>query len=426
MNELSLPESPHPRVVIIGGGFGGITLARKLRGRHFQVVLLDRHNYHTFLPLLYQVATGGLEADSVAYPIRKIFHRQRNFYFRMANVERIDTDTRNIITNAGTVTYDYLVIATGSNTNFFGLADAARHAMQLKSVPHALDVRSLLLQNFEKELAGAEKPDGLLNIIVVGGGPTGVEVAGALAEFRAHVVPSDYPEIGKSRVSIRLVEASDRLLGAFATRSGKAARTYLEELDVDVSLQTTLKSYDGTVALMGDGTEVHSSCVIWCAGVTGDSPTGLGDHVLDKNGRLRVDGMNRLKGHEAVFAIGDVALMETDKDYPNGHPMVAQVALQQGRLLAANLVRLTKGQKTVPFRYRELGSLATVGRNKAVAEFPLAHFRGLVAWLLWMGIHLMQLVGFRNRMVVLVNWVWSYWSYDRAIRLIIRPFKKVN
>jgi NADH dehydrogenase len=420
---LALPRSEHPRVVILGGGFGGIQLARRLRRKPLQVVLVDRHNYHTFQPLLYQVATGGLEPDSIAYPLRKIFAGQKNFFFRMAEALEIRPAENRVITSEGDVAYDYLVVATGGATHYFGLTNLQKHALPLKTVPDALDLRSLLLQNFEKAQTLGEH-GGLLNVVVVGGGPTGVEVAGALGEFRRHVVPSDYAGLQPGNVNIWLVEAVDRLLGAFSEKSSESATRCLERLGVQVRLNTTVKDYDGEKATLGDGTVLHAACLVWSAGVKGSFPSGLGEHAAARGNRLKVDAFNRVEGHENVFAIGDAAFMTADTAWPAGHPMVAQPAIQQGRLLARNLERLLNKTPLTPFRYRDLGSLATVGRNKAVAEFGRLRFGGFTAWVLWLAIHLVSLVGFRNRIVVFVNWVWNYFSYDRAIRLIIRPYDR--
>ncbi len=420
---LSLPAAPKGRVVILGGGFGGIELARSLRRSSFQVVLIDRNNYHTFQPLLYQVATGGLEPDSIAYPIRKIFRRQRNLLFRMDEAERVDTESNTVHTRSGTVPYDFLVVATGGASHFFGNDALEAQALGLKCMTDALDVRSLLLQNFEKAQAGPSGDAGLLNVVIVGGGPTGVEIAGALAEFKKHVVPADYPEISPAQVNIVLVEAAGRLLGGFSGTSARRALRALTSMGVQVRLETSLREYDGRVAVLSDGSHMATNLLLWSAGIKGCRPDGL-NRAAGKNNRLQVNAFNRVEKCENVFAIGDAAVMAGDPDWPDGHPMVAQPAIQQGRHLGKNLRRIQNKKPLIPFRYKDLGSLATIGRNRAVAEFGHIRFGGAVAWWLWMAVHLMALVGYRNRLIVFINWVWSYFSYDRAIRLIIRPFRR--
>lgn len=420
-----VPMTNKPRVLIIGGGFGGITLAKTLRNSPFQIVMIDKHNYHTFQPLLYQVATGGLEPDSIAFPLRKIFKNQENFIFRMASVESVDT-TQNIVnTSIGEIRYDYLVLATGSATNFFGMNDLEKEAVGMKSIPEALDLRSLILQNFETALqqANGEIKDVLLKFVVVGGGPTGVETSGALAELKRHVLPSDYPELDLRQMEIHLLEAGNQLLAGMSEKSSTDAKDALEELGVHVWLNTMVTGYDGTHISTNLDKELEASTVIWAAGVKGNLIEGLGKEVIERGNRLAVDEFNKVKGYNNVFAIGDLALMRTE-DYPNGHPQVAPGAIQQGERLGKNLLRIYKKQELVPFRYFDKGSMATIGRNKAVMDFRKLHLKGFVAWLGWMFVHILYLIGFRNRLVVFVNWVWSYFTYDKGTRLIIRPFRK--
>ncbi len=421
--QLELPESSNPRIVIIGGGFGGIQLAKELKDKDFQVVLIDRNNFHTFQPLLYQVATGGLEPDSIAFPIRKIFQGASNIYFRMAEVLNIDTTNNTIDTSIGEINFRYLVIATGSTNNFFGMADIEKNGMPLKSLKEALDLRSLLLQNLEKALNDPSQREACLNFVVVGGGPTGVEVAGALGELTKHVLPNDYQELNQNEVNIYLIESNKMILSSMAPQSSAKALKFLNKLGVKVLLDTRLISYDGEKVLLSSGTTILASTLIWSAGVQGQIINGIPINAIQKGNRFIVNRFNQIEGFTNIFAIGDVAIMKEEK-YPNGHPMVAPVALQQATLLARNILSVTLSNSWKQFSYRDKGSMATIGRNKAVAEVGLIRFQGAFAWLVWMIVHLMSLVGFRNRLVVLINWIWNYFSYDRAIRIIVRPFVK--
>ncbi|MEM9022360.1 MAG: NAD(P)/FAD-dependent oxidoreductase [Bacteroidota bacterium] len=422
---MNIPETNHPRVVIIGGGFGGLMLAKSLRGKNFQVVLIDRHNYHTFQPLLYQVATSGLEPDSIAYPIRKIFEGYPEFYFRMASAERIDAAAQTLHTNIGPVRYDHLVVATGSDTNFFGLEGLQTRSMAMKSVPDALDLRSLILQNFEKALLtkDLEERESLMNFVIVGGGPTGTELAGALGELKRHVLPKDYPDLDIRRMNIHLIEAAPRVLAAMSEVASEKAARFLEKLGVQVWTDLRVTTYDGRLVNTSGGQEFRSHTVIWAAGVMGAPVEGLPAEALQRNFRVAVDAFSRVEGQENIYAIGDVAHMPTEA-YPKGHPMMAQPAMQQGQHLARNLKRSLQGKPMVPFRFKDLGSMATVGRNLAVVDLPRFRFQGFFAWFVWMFIHLIQLVGFRNKLVVLLNWMWSYYKFDRGTRLIIRPFRR--
>lgn len=425
MNGLNIPETNLPRVVIIGCGFGGLTLAKQLKNKPFQVVLLDKHNYHTFQPLLYQVATAGLEPDSIAYPIRKIFKNQENFFFRMCTANGIDSAQKTVETSLGSLHYDYLVIATGSDTNYFGNKKIEALAMPMKTVPEALNLRSLILQNFEDSLLTADlkEQEGLMNYVIVGGGPTGVELAGALAELKNHVLPNDYPDLDIRKMNIHLVEASGSLLAAMSKQSQEKSAKFLKNLGVQVWLNTLVKDYDGKV-VETNKKAIPTKTLIWAAGVKGNIIKGLPEQDY-KNGRYLVNEFNKLQSVDCVFAIGDVALMETQAK-PKGDPMVAQTAIQQGALLAKNLQRIVQGKKTKAFSYNDKGSMATVGRNLAVVDIGGVRFQGAFAWFIWMFIHLIALVGFRNRLIALNNWLVNYFSYDKGIRLIIRPFKRFS
>jgi NADH dehydrogenase len=422
---IDVPEVQIPRVVIIGGGFGGIQLAKNLSKKEVQVVLLDRNNYHTFQPLLYQVATAGLEADSIAFPIRKIFIGQKNFYFRLANVEKIAPEEKKIYTNIGSIAYDYLVVATGSKTNYFGLEQVKQNSMAMKTVIQALDLRSYMLQNFEKALDtdDLEERDARMSFVIVGGGPTGVELAGALAELKNHVLPNDYPELDVRRMQIHLVEAADTVLNNLDAKSSQKTIDFLRKLGVNVWLKTQVTGYEGITVFTNTGKNLIAKNLIWTAGVQGNIPNGFKPDMIVRGNRLIVDEFNQIKGVEKVFAIGDCACMTTEK-YPKGHPMVAPVAMQQGVLLADNLMKEIAGKSKKPFEYKDKGSMATIGKNKAVVEIGSYKSQGAFAWFIWMFVHVISLVGTRNKFVVISNWLWNYVNYDRSNRIIIRPFNK--
>jgi len=412
------------KIVIIGGGFGGIELAKKLRNKNVDVVILDKHNYHTFQPLLYQVATGGLEADSIAFPIRKIFKGQKNLKFRVTEVKKVIPEMNRLETTIGDIDYDYLVIATGSTSNYFGQTEISQNAMPMKSIPEALNLRSLILQNLEAAIIAKdpERENELLNFVVVGGGPTGVETAGAIGELKKHVLKNDYPELDLDKVNIYLIEGSPELLGAMSVQAQQKSKQFLEELGVTVYTEARVQGYDGRTLSLVDGRNIGSATVIWSAGVKGVVLDGLNTEVVVRGNRLKVNEINLVDSYQNIFAVGDVAAMITEET-PNGHPGVAPAAIQQGKLLATNLINLIENKPTTPFKYFDKGAMATVGRNRAVVDINKIRFQGIFAWFTWMFVHLMTLVGFRNKLVVFVNWVWSYFSYDRGTRLIIRPFK---
>jgi NADH:ubiquinone reductase (H+-translocating) len=424
MSSISFNELTYPKVVIIGGGFAGLRLAKLLSKKKYKVFLLDKNNYHTFQPLLYQVATGGLGSDAIAYPFRKVIGPLPNVAFRMADVERIDAENNKVITNIGNFDYDYLVVATGATTNFFNNSSIEHWSMPLKSIPESLDVRSELLQEFEKAMAAPTLVDKqrILNFVIVGAGPTGVELSGAMAEIKTNVLPNDYRELDPNLMTIHLIEAGPRVLSAMSEKSSEAAAKFLRNMGVHVLVNTAVQEYDGQTLKLSNGTTMNTETVIWSAGVKGKLIDGLNDTAIER-GRYKVDAHNKINGYDNIFAIGDNAVMIT-ADTPKGHPMMAPVAMQQAALLAENLVNITKNKPLKPFKYFDKGSMATIGRNKAVVDLPFFKFKGWFAWYVWMFVHLIMLIGFRNRFVVLLNWVWSYFSYQRAIRLIIRPFKK--
>jgi len=421
---MNIPESNLPRVVIIGSGFGGLQIAKTLKNKRFQVVMLDKNNYHTFQPLLYQVATAGLEPDSIAYPVRKIFKNQTNFLFRMAEVANIDTTNKIISTNIGDLDYDHLVIASGSTTNFFGMKDVQHNAMSMKSVAEALDLRSLILQNFEKALLSDSKyeQEALMSFAIVGAGPTGVELAGALAELKRHVLPSDYPDLDIRRMSIHLIEMADEVLPPMSAKASKKAYQYLEDLGVTLWMNQSVQAYDGQTITFKKAKPLASKTLIWAAGVKGNLIAGIDENSVFR-GRYKVNRFNQIAGYDNIYAIGDVAWMET-KLYPEGLPMLAQVAIQQGQRLGANLIQWQKNSEPKEFEYKDLGTMATIGRNKAVADLGKLRFQGLFAWYVWMFVHLIALVGFRNKVITFFNWFYNYLNFDRGVRLIIRKFEK--
>lgn len=424
---VNIPESNLPRVVIVGAGFAGLQLARTLGKEAAQVVIIDRHNYHTFQPLLYQVATSGLEPDSIAYPIRNIFPSKSGVLFRMAHAQSIDVERKTLHTNIGSIPYDQLIIATGSATNFFGMEDVARDAMPMKTIPEALNLRSLVLQSFESALltSDLQERERLMNFVIVGGGPTGVELAGALAELKTHILPADYPDLDIRRMNIHLIEAGDRVLSPMSEEASAKAEQFLQNLGVKVWLKTQVTGYDGHTVETNLDKSLPAETLIWAAGVKGTPIPGLDSKVVNRANRILVDEFNRVKGYESIYAAGDVAAMSTE-EFPNGHPMMAQAAMQQGQLLGKNLKRQFAGKAPIPFQYKDKGSMATVGRNLAVVDLPQFKFQGFFAWFVWMFIHLISLVGFRNRLIVLMNWGWSYFRFDKGIRLIIRPFNRVS
>jgi len=418
-------KSKFPQVVIIGGGFGGLEVAKALADEPVEVLLLDKHNYHTFQPLLYQVATGSLESGSIAFSLRKNFDNQKNFHFRMAEVTKVNADENIIETNIGEIAYDYLVIATGSTTNFFGNKDIEHNAMPMKSIPEALNLRYLILQNLEEAVIQTtkEEREPYLNFVLVGAGPTGVELAGALAELRNHVLTKDYPELEKEHMKVYLVDFLPKVLGPFSDQASAAAKDFLTKMGVEVLLNVKVENYDGSVITFGDGRSIRTKNVIWSAGVMGVVPDGFNKDIVERGNRLRIDNICRVAGYENIFAIGDVAAMITDET-PKGHPGVAQVAIQMGKNTGENILHIIKNEPTVPFKYFDKGSLATIGRNKAVADLGKIKFQGFFAWVIWMFVHLISLLGFRNKVVVFINWVGSYISNNGGSRLIIRRYVK--
>ncbi|HLC83085.1 MAG TPA: NAD(P)/FAD-dependent oxidoreductase [Bacteroidia bacterium] len=420
-------ESSQKRIVIVGGGFGGLQLARKLLKSDYQIVLIDKNNYHQFQPLFYQVATAGLEPSTISFPFRKIFQKNKNIHIRVAEVKAIRSADNQLDTSIGVIDYHYLVIAIGADTNFFGNQKMMELAYPMKSVSEALSLRNTILQNYEDALSESdrEKRKQLMNVVVVGGGATGVEVAGTLAEMRKSILPKDYPELDFKMMQVYLLEGSPKVLNVMSENASKKAEEYLRELGVNVFLNSRVKDYDGENVFLENGKEIPTKTLVWAAGVTGNKIQGLNPDVITPTNRIKVNRNNRVEGYQNVFAIGDIALMIEEK-YPKGHPQVAQVAIQQAVALSKHFKNLLENKSSTDFSYKDLGSMATIGRNKAVADLPNIKFAGFFAWLIWMFIHLMSLVGGKNRLFAFINWAWSYITFDQSLRLIIKPKAKIK
>ena len=422
---VNIPETAHKRIVIVGAGFGGLKLAQKLVGSGYQIVLIDKNNYHQFQPLFYQVASSGIEPSSILFPLRKIFQKRKDVYIRVGEVYSVDTDKKEIQTSLDAVWYDYLVIASGVNSNFFGMKNLEEYAIPMKSASEAMALRNRLLQSFEKAvtLRDQDARKALLNVIVVGGGPTGVEVAGAIAEMKKFVLHKDYPDLNFDEMQISLIEGSPALLGGMSKNASQKALFYLTQLGINVLLNTQVTDYDGSILSLKNGAPIETKTVIWAAGISGVVPGGFSEDTIGRGKRLLVDEYNRVHGLNDVYSIGDVALMPSS-DYPNGHPQVAQVAIQQGKNLARNFLTMQRTDQLRPFKYIDRGSMATIGRNRAVADLSFIKFSGFIAWLTWMFVHLMAIVGVKNRLFIFINWMWNYLTYDQSLRLILWAAKK--
>lgn len=412
-------------VVIAGAGFAGIQLAKKLSPKYFQVVLIDKNNYHQFQPLLYQVATGGLEPSSISFPLRKIFQRKKHVYIRMAEVTSVSSENKTVHTNIGDIEYDYLILATGAEPNFFGNKQLQENAYSMKSVSEALLLRNILLQNYENALTATDQKqrDAYLNVVIVGGGPTGVELAGAIAEMKREILPKDYAELNFENMHIYLLEGAHTLLNGMSKDAGATAIRYLNKLGVDVQTNTLVKNYDGFTVQLSNGESIQSRCLIWAAGVKSAAIPGIHTGAAAASNRIEVDRYNEILNQKGVYAIGDIALMKTDQ-WPGGHPQVAQVAIQQAKQLADNLLRMHTGKNLKPFHYVNKGAMATVGRNLALAEIGGIKMKGFFAWFVWMLVHLLAIIGVKNKLFVLLNWIWQYVTYDQPLRLIIKPVSK--
>lgn len=421
---INIQRNQKKRVVIVGGGIGGLRLAEDLYGSGMQVVLIDKNNFHQFPPLIYQIASAGIDPSSISFPFRQIFRKRKDFYFRMAEARMVDTEKKILQTSIGKIDYDYLVLAAGATTNFFGNKNIEEWAIPMKTVPEAMGLRNALLSNFERALTCAteEERQELLNVVIVGGGATGVEIAGALSEMKRYVIPYDYPDMDSSLMHIYLIEAGDRLLAGMSQDSSKKAYDFLKSMGVDIQFGKMVTDYRDHKVIMKDGTEIPTRTFLWVSGIRANAMPGISEDHLGRGFRFKVDQFNRIPGLNDVFAIGDQCLQTTDPAYPNGHPQVAQVAIQQAKNLAKNIKRINEGHaddnSLTPFKYNNLGSMATIGRNKAVVEIGKFHSQGFFAWILWLVVHLRSILGVKNKMMVLLNWLWKYVSYNDSIRMI--------
>lgn len=420
---INIQRNQKKRVVIVGGGLGGLRLAEDLYGSGMQVVLIDKNNFHQFPPLIYQIASAGIDPSSISFPFRQIFRKRKDFYFRMAEARMVDTEKKILQTSIGKIDYDYLVLAAGATTNFFGNKNIEEWAIPMKTVPEAMGLRNALLSNFERALTCAteEERQELLNVVIVGGGATGVEIAGALAEMRRYVIPYDYPDMDSSLMHIYLIEAGDRLLAGLSQESSQKAYEFLKSMGVDIQFGKMVTDYRDHKVIMKDGTEIPTRTFLWVSGIRANAMPGIDESHMGRGFRFKVDEYNRIPGVEDVFVIGDQCLQTSDSAYPNGHPQVAQVAIQQAKNLAKNLKLINQGADSsalTAFHYKNLGSMATIGRNKAVVEIGKFRSQGFFAWVLWLVVHLRSILGVKNKMMVLLNWLWKYVSYNDSIRMI--------
>jgi NADH dehydrogenase len=408
------------RVVIIGAGFGGLRLARELNGTNYEVFLIDKHNYHQFQPLMYQVATARLEPSSISFPLRRIFQHSKNVNIRITEVSRVDTEAKVVYTPIEDIPYDRLVIALGCTTNYFGNTRIQSHSFPMKSVPQAMALRNKILKTFEDTIvAGPDELQHLLNFVIVGGGPTGVELAGAMAEMKKYILPKDYPGVDFSRFTIYLLEGSPNTLNAMSEASRRKSRQYLEALGVIVRTGTVVEDYDGTTVRLRGGETIAASNLIWAAGVVANTLQGIPATSITRGNRLITNRYGEVEGLSGVYAVGDIAYMVTPK-YPNGHPQLANVAIAQAAFLAHNFKRELKGKPRLEFEYHNKGTMATVGKRKAVVDLPGISFQGRFAWLTWMFVHLMLILNVKNRLFIFLNWMMSYFANDSTLRLMLK------
>lgn len=418
----NIEHTDKKRIIIVGGGLGGLELAFKLVDDDYQVVLIDKNNYHQFPPLIYQVASGGLEPSSISFPFRRLFQGKKDFFFRMAKVESVNTDKKIINTTVGEIDYDYLVMAFGAKTNFFGNKDIEATTLPMKSVSEAMRLRNTILRNLELALTEEDpaRKQALMNIVVVGGGASGVEIAGAVAEMKKNIIARDYPDLDSSQMHIYLVNAVDRLLSAMDPVSSKRAERDLKELHVHIRQPQFATEYKDGILKTSAGLEIPTQTVIWVSGICANTVEGFPAESIGHAGRFLTDRFCRVKGVKDVYAIGDVSLVEGDEEYPLGHPQLAQVAMQQAKTVAKNFKAMSKGKELKPFKYKNLGVMATIGRNHAVAEISGKKFGGFPAWALWLVVHLRSILGVKNKTFILLNWVWNYINYKQSLRLILK------
>lgn len=415
------------KIIVIGGGFAGLQFIKNLKKGLYDIMLFDRLNHHQFQPLFYQVATSQIEPTSISFPLRKIFQKRKDVSIRYAEVLSVNPDKNSITTTAGDFSYDFLVIASGGKTNFYGNEQIMKNALSLKSTYEAMKIRNVILENFEKIInAGDGYEDGLFNIVVVGGGPTGVELSGAFAEIKRDILPKDFSGIDFSRLNIFLLEGGKHTLSSMSDMAKRISEKYLLDLGVIIKKEIFVLDYDGETLKLSNGEFIESKNVIWAAGITGNIIEGLAPETITLTNRIRVDRLNKAKGYKNIYALGDIAYMETPK-YPKGHPQVANVAINQGRNLAGNFKAMARGRKQTEYEYRDLGSMATVGRNKAIVDLSFIRFHGYFAWYFWMFLHLMLILSVRNKLIIFINWAWNYVTKNSSLRLILqtdrRPFE---
>jgi len=424
---LNIPDTDSERIIILGAGFAGLRVARKLRNSRYQIVLLDRNNYHQFQPLYYQVAMAGLEPSSISFPLRKLFQKNTNVIIRTAEVTGIDTKAKEVKLGNKRLPYDHVVIALGAKTNYFGNKEIEEKSLSLKTVSEALYMRNSLLGDYEDAVQtdNYDNRQGLIDTVIVGGGPTGVELAGSLAEMKKYILPRDYKELDTEEVDIYLIQGAPQLLMGMSDKASGDALKFLQGLGVNVKLNTRVDRYDGETAYLSDGSTIPTKKLIWAAGVTCPRIDGIDESSLGRANRIKINAHHQVLQHPDLYAIGDIAYLE-DTDYPAGHPQVAQVAIQMADNLVKNFKRKEKNKSLKDFKYKDLGSMATIGRNKAVCDLPKWKTTGFIAWVIWLFVHLFQLIGVRNKVIVFINWVWNYITYDQSLRIIIKPHRSAR